>query len=78
MLVPACIAQIIAVHYHATKANDTCFHTHIPTASAWSHAGRVEENGFLTLKRTLRNVATKKSNRHQLQSCGTPQNATPT
>ncbi len=72
MIVPACIVLIIAVTATLRKQMIHAFtHTSSP-APAWNHVPRVEKNAFLTLKQTLKNVATTKSNRIQLQSCGMP------
>jgi hypothetical protein len=78
MLVSACIVLTIAVHCHAKKTNDTCFYTHIPIVPAWNHVWRVEKNALPTPKQAPEKVATPKSSRLQLQSCGTLQTATPT
>jgi hypothetical protein len=60
------------------KAVDTCFHIHTVAVSTWSHVGRVEEIAYPTTEQALKNVATPKSSRPQLQSCGNFRIATPT
>ncbi len=72
MLVPDCIALSLlsAAVLVKKKAIDTCFHMHTVTASTWSHVPRVEKNAYPTTQQAQENVATKKSSRPQLQSCG--------
>ncbi|MCL5877474.1 MAG: hypothetical protein M1540_06655 [Candidatus Bathyarchaeota archaeon] len=53
------------------KTNSTWFHIHKKASSTWGHVGRVEKNAYATPKQTTKTVATAKSNRLQMPSCGT-------
>jgi hypothetical protein len=65
MLVPDCIALFNAIRKFLCrkKTNNTCFHNHTATASAWSHVELVQKNTYPTPKQTPRKVAKTKSNR---------------
>jgi hypothetical protein len=76
MLVPACIA--LSSLFKWKKAIVAWIHIHSPLASAWNHAGGVKKISDATPKQTPKHHAFAKSNRPQLQSFGTLQNATPT
>jgi hypothetical protein len=54
------------------------FHNHTAAVSTWSHVEHVEKNLYTTPKQTKKKVASPKSNRFQLPSCGSHKNVLPT
>jgi len=60
------------------KPIDMYFHMVTVAFSTWSHAPRVMENGYLTLKQAQKNVATTKHNAGTKLSCGTLKTLLPT
>jgi hypothetical protein len=60
------------------KVSYTWIHNHKKEPSTLSYVVLVKENDYLTLKRALKNVATKKSRRSLLQICRNSKTEKPT